>query len=222
VTSVTDTDVYFTYSGGIGNAKLKNLEPEWQKHFHFDAAKAGAAEKDQTEAAAQFRRNVLAEKADAAQKFQPPVYEDGDVTAPEIFAHSFRGQRTPSVIVDQWLTPPAPKPDGKFVLLFFWTTAAEPCRNIVPYVNELAVKYQDRLIVVGLSNEPAEEMRKMKSPAVNFYAGTDTQARSLRAYGVTRIPHLVLIDPTGIVRFEGPPIYLSEKDLEHLLATYAR
>ena len=31
ITSVTATDIYFTHSGGIGNAKLKNLEPEMQK-----------------------------------------------------------------------------------------------------------------------------------------------------------------------------------------------
>jgi len=33
VTTVTATDIYFTSDQGMGNAKLKNLDPELQKHF---------------------------------------------------------------------------------------------------------------------------------------------------------------------------------------------
>ena len=47
VTAVTTTDIYFTSDKGMANAKLKNLEPALQKHFHFDAAKADALEKQQ-------------------------------------------------------------------------------------------------------------------------------------------------------------------------------
>ena len=36
VTSVTATDVYFTHDKGIGNGKLKNLDPALQKHFAVD------------------------------------------------------------------------------------------------------------------------------------------------------------------------------------------
>jgi hypothetical protein len=47
VTAVTTTDIYFTSDKGMANAKLKNLEPALQKHFHFDAAKSDAVEKKQ-------------------------------------------------------------------------------------------------------------------------------------------------------------------------------
>src|SRR5947207_3646728 len=50
VTSVTATDVYFRHSGGLGNAKLKDLEPVWQKHFHFDEAQAAASQEKQNQA----------------------------------------------------------------------------------------------------------------------------------------------------------------------------
>jgi hypothetical protein len=62
----------------------------------------------------------------------------------------------------------------------------------------------------------------MKSPQVNFFVGTDTQSRSLQAFEVTMIPHAILLDPAGIVRFEGPPVYLQEKDVQHLLDTYGQ
>src|SRR5215469_2537052 len=50
ITSVTATDIYFSHSGGLGNAKLKNLEPALQKQFHFNPAKGAAKEKEQTQA----------------------------------------------------------------------------------------------------------------------------------------------------------------------------
>ena len=222
VTSVTATDIYFTYSGGLGNAKLKNLTPDLQKHFHFNAAKAGEAEKSQAEATAQFKKNIQEEKSNAGQKLPAVTYDNGDPVLTEIFAHSFRGQRPPPVYIDEWLTPPPAKPQGKFVLAVFFTTAAEQCRNAIPHLDELAGRFQDRLLVIGVSNETKEQMLKMTSPQVNFYVGTDTQSRSLQAYEVTMIPHAILLDPAGIVRFEGPPVYLGVKDLEHLLDTYAQ
>ena len=44
VTKVTATDVYFISDQGMANAKLKNLEPAMQKHFHYNPTAAAAAE----------------------------------------------------------------------------------------------------------------------------------------------------------------------------------
>ena len=44
VTTVTATDIYFTFDKGVANAKLKNLDSALQKHFHFDAEAVKAAE----------------------------------------------------------------------------------------------------------------------------------------------------------------------------------
>ncbi|HWD90995.1 MAG TPA: TlpA disulfide reductase family protein [Verrucomicrobiae bacterium] len=221
VTTVTATDIYFTYSGGLGNAKLKNLDPELQKHFHFDSAKAAESEKSQAEANAQFKQNILTEKS-PGRRLPAATYDNGDLVVPEIFAHSFRGQRAPPVYIDEWVTAPPQNPQGKFVLVLFFNTATEQCRNAIPHVDELAGRFRDRLTVIGLSNEPKEEILKMKSPQVNFFVGTDTQSRSLQAFEVAMIPHAILLDPAGIVRFEGPPVYLQEKDVQHLIDTYAQ
>ena len=42
VTSVSVTDVYFTYAGGMANVKIKYLSPDLQKHFSFDPKQAKA------------------------------------------------------------------------------------------------------------------------------------------------------------------------------------
>jgi hypothetical protein len=54
VTSVTATDIYFLHDKGMSNAKLKRLEPEMQKHFHYDAAKARVMEQKQSEDNARY------------------------------------------------------------------------------------------------------------------------------------------------------------------------
>src|SRR5439155_8346377 len=54
VTSVSVTDIFFTHSRGVGNAKLKNLDPAVQKMFHFDPAKSAAQQAEQAKANALF------------------------------------------------------------------------------------------------------------------------------------------------------------------------
>jgi cytochrome c biogenesis protein CcmG/thiol:disulfide interchange protein DsbE len=226
VTSVSATDVYFSFAGGMGNAKLKNLEAALQKHFHFDAAKAGVIEGDQHVANARLRAELLNTKparppAQPTETVPPPTTDDGgDIVVPKLYARSFRGQRPPLIIVDQWLTP-QPDVNGKFVLVDFWATWCGPCRSSIPHLNELQAKFKDRLVVIGLSDEPPDDMRKMTSPQLNYFVGTDTQARTLKAIEVTGIPHAILMDPKGVVRFEGMPAYLDEKGLEHLLDKYS-
>jgi thiol-disulfide isomerase/thioredoxin len=63
VTTVTATDIYFTYANGMGNAKLKSLSPDLQKHFHYNPAKAGEVEQKQAAANAQFHNQVVSKSS---------------------------------------------------------------------------------------------------------------------------------------------------------------
>jgi hypothetical protein len=65
VTMVTRTDVYFTYDNGknMANAKLKNLAPALQKHFHYDPVKAGEVEKKRVQANAEYHHLVVSQPA---------------------------------------------------------------------------------------------------------------------------------------------------------------
>jgi protein disulfide-isomerase len=65
VTEVTATDVFFTYPGGMGNVKIKKLSPELQKHFGYNAPKAGAVEARQAENKAKYQEQVQHESATA-------------------------------------------------------------------------------------------------------------------------------------------------------------
>jgi hypothetical protein len=58
VTAVTATDIYFTYNRGMGNAKLKRLNPELQKKFHFDPEKAREREAEEQKVTASYRLRI--------------------------------------------------------------------------------------------------------------------------------------------------------------------
>lgn len=220
VTSVSATDIYFSFKGGMGNAKLKNLSPELQKHFGFNVTNAVQTELKQREANARFRADLANRKPvpTSNSTAAATASDDGDLVVEQLRAKSVRGQRPPQIVVDQWFTP-APDVNGKFVLVDFWATWCGPCRESIPHLNSLQAKFRDRLVVIGLTDEAPDQMRKVSTP-IEYWVGTDTQARTKSALEVTAIPHAILIDPSGIVRFEGHPGYLNETVVEKLIATY--
>jgi cytochrome c biogenesis protein CcmG/thiol:disulfide interchange protein DsbE len=227
VFSVTATDIYFSYRGGMGNAKLKNLEPGLQKKFHFDAAKAAEKERQQAGANTLYRQVLKESKPlkhpplglPANQQAEPSGSGD-EVPPHKVYAKSFLNQPSPGISAGKWLTP-QPLTAGKFILVEFWATWCPSCRLSIPELNDFYHKFQDRLAVVGLSDEAEQEVGRLAISGIDYAVAIDPQRRASRAFGVQAIPHAVLVDPKGIVRFEGQPRYLDEKRLAALLDKYA-
>jgi thiol-disulfide isomerase/thioredoxin len=228
VISITATDFYFTHSRGMSNAKMKNLDPETQKRFGFDATKAAEGEKKQADANRAYRMELAGKPAAPVRRDVPPARRattdnviGADIPVTEIHAISFRGRLAPQFVVEKWL---GAKPDtkGKFVLISFWATWVAPCLRSIPELNKLQAKFKDQLVIIGLTDESEEEVRALKSPAIDYFVGIDTAASMKSAVGVRGLPHAMLLDPSGVVRFEGHPGYLNDRNLAGLLAKYAR
>jgi thiol-disulfide isomerase/thioredoxin len=230
VTLVTATDIYFSHGRGVGNAKIKKLDPELQKVFRFDPTKAAEKEKQQEDDKSRYIQAVSQAKPaappgpvtepDPASKAHPSEAYDDIIPPHAIHARPFLHRPAPEIFVQKWVTGP-PDMTGKFVLVDFWATWCSPCRESIPGLNRLYSKFKDRLVIIGLSDESEETVRKMKNPRIDYYVGVDPERHSKTEVGVSGIPHALLIDPKGIVRFEGHPHYLDENSLSRLMAKYA-
>ncbi len=225
VTSVSATDIFFTHARGMGNAKLKKLDPALQKHFGYNPGTATVVEKKQAQANADFHQQILHQTAptptadDVRSASQTPAGDD--FVAPKLYAKSVRGQRAPEFVVERWLTD-RPDASGKFMLIDFWATWCGPCRRSIPELNAFAAQFKDRLVVIGVSDESESDIRKMSDPHIDYAVASDTQGRMDHALEIMGIPHCILVDPRGIVRYEGMPTYLDAAKLQHFLDKYGR
>ena len=217
VTAVTATDIFFKHASGMGNAKLKELDPKLQAHFHYDAAKGNQLEKQQVTNNVLFHQ-FLATNVPAAVN-PAPNYSDEDFVAPKLSARGILGQSPPPFSVEKWLSP---KPDasGKFVMIVFWATTSDFSRRTIPLLNGFSDKYGKHLVIIGITAEPEAVVQSLTSPQIEYGSAIDTRANMAKALEITAVPHCLLVDPHAIVRYEGAPGYLDDQKLEHLLTKY--
>jgi len=81
-------------------------------------------------------------------------------------------------------------------------------------------------VVIGISDEPEAKVKSLTTPGIEYFSAIDTQARMKKAVEVEGIPHVIIIDPQGIVRWEGFPLLegfeLTEKIVADILAKPAK
>ena len=90
---------------------------------------------------------------------------------------------------------------GKIVILAFWATWCEPCRDEIPRLIALQREYQSKdVVVVGISaEEPAVVMAFLAAERLEFPTAIDTNKQVSNAYGIDLVPRTFLIDRSGIV-----------------------
>ncbi|MEE8153754.1 MAG: TlpA disulfide reductase family protein [Phycisphaerales bacterium] len=113
---------------------------------------------------------------------------------------------------------------GKVVVLDFWITWCAPCVASFPHVRELQALYADYPVeIVGVTSiqgsvfgadgaidckdDPDKELSLMpaymKQRKITWTVALSKQDVYNPDYGIRGIPHVVIVDPTGIVRHNG-------------------
>lgn len=156
-------------------------------------------------------QNVQASKMEGKE-----VKVQKDSVPKVLFAKSVLGQKAPKLVVEEWVSK-KPETKGKFVLIDFWATTCNPCREVIPELNEWSKKFKKDLVIIGISYEKAEKVKAMKTPVIEYYNGVDTKKTMSKELEIQGIPHIILINPDGIVCWEGYPLWPTDKLTAELL-----
>ena len=119
-------------------------------------------------------------------------------------ARSLVGKKAPALHLTQWI-PNKPDTSGKFLLLDFWATWCPPCRRSIPKLNQIQQQFTNQLVVIGITSEPESTVRSFYKKHIHYWVGIDSQNEMASKIQLRYIPHALLVDPEGIVRWQGNP-----------------
>ncbi len=130
---------------------------------------------------------------------------------------SFQGQEPPEIAVQgEWLnsakgalTLKALR--GKAVVVEFWATWCPPCRETIPHLVELHEKHAKDGLVIASIHSPRGADKKddivafAKENRMEYAIGLDVDGAVSKAYQIEGIPQAYVINPQGLVVWEGHP-----------------
>jgi thiol-disulfide isomerase/thioredoxin len=200
VTRVTASDIYFLSPSGLGNAKIKELDPQLQQHFHFNRSKAGALEQAQAQANDQYRAQLATQPTvkppDMSKSAEPDVPEGLKV-----------GQRLPDFNESDRQGNPLSISGarGKVVLVDFWATWCGPCCREMPNVIATYQKYHEAgfdVIGVSLDKDSSQLASYTAAQGMDwpqYFDGKGWDNKLVKPYAIKFIPMNYLLDRNGVI-----------------------
>ncbi|OOG63718.1 TlpA disulfide reductase family protein [Flavobacterium sp. A45] len=96
---------------------------------------------------------------------------------------------------------------GKYVYIDVWATWCGPCRQEIPFLQEIEKKYHGKNITfVSISIDKLKDQEKWRAMVkdkslggVQLFADNDWNSKFITDYKITGIPRFILIDPKGII-----------------------
>ena len=217
------TDVYFTHSKGISNAKLKNLDDELKKLFNYDPKAGEIAERQQYADNEEFNKQVVVtiehnsiaasvlarrKKMTTEENLADPLSENSPI-----------GKAMPELKVERWI---GGKPEVRehFQLIYLWAPWSAASKKFLPDVSALQGKFTKDVVFFGLVSEAANDPETDAGVKAEFPTAIDSTEGFIGALGVTSVPQVVLVDPKGNVRYIGHPAALTEKRLQEIVGKF--
>ena len=113
---------------------------------------------------------------------------------------------------------------GRPLLVDFWATWCDPCRQTMPEVERLHRKYRGELQVVGINIEGNSQdvLSYLDEGGYTFRVLFDSgnwDSIVATSYGVSSIPRTFLIDRKSRVLYDGHPRGLTEEQIQAAIAS---
>lgn len=175
----------------------------------------------------EFAERLLKPKANAQRPLRFASSDSGYPKPVEknLYAgQDLRGKAAPKLVVEKWVTGNAPSTKGKVVLIDFWATWCPPCREFIPELNNWQKEFSKDLVVIGVSDEHSDVIKNfMKSTKMAYNVGIDTKEKMMQSIEIKAVPHVLVITPDNVVRWQGFPGSdeepLTESILKQIIAT---
>ena len=114
--------------------------------------------------------------------------------------------------------------DHEAALVNIWATWCPPCRNEMPYLNEVYEQYRDRVAFIALSREPDDTMEIIeayrKEMDLRFPMGRDEGSALFQALGADGIPATAVVDRFGNVVFTRVGSFFSPGEIARVLDAF--
>ena len=113
---------------------------------------------------------------------------------------------------------------GRFVILDFWASWCVPCRLTLPTLHGIWRDLTDQdVVLIGVSLDRTEEdaVRYLAEARLDdmiaVWGSRTASSQVASRYAVAGIPHTLVIDPKGIVQYNGHPTRLTAERIEQIL-----
>ena len=110
--------------------------------------------------------------------------------------------------------------NGKYTLVDFWASWCGPCRREIPNIKELYDKYSTKMNFVGVAvwDNPDDTHKAMLELAIPWpvLEGGKNWTEPTDLYGISGIPHILLINPKGVIVERGLEGEVMKKKIEEL------
>lgn len=93
---------------------------------------------------------------------------------------------------------------GKVVIVDFWATWCEPCKKSFPKLEELNVKYKDKVVIIGVSTNDdfGPDIAKFgESHGAKFPIVWDKDHLVAKKWSPPNMPCSFILDKQGVVKF---------------------
>jgi thiol-disulfide isomerase/thioredoxin len=214
-------------SSGTDSKQMKAAESEYRAAvqmdpkvavFHLNLARALLLESKDDEAKQELKACLALNPDEQMARMARVILADPrrgrEEFAPEFEVNTLQGQQ---LSLKQMV--------GRVVVMDFWATWCEPCRESVPELKELSKKYpKEKLTLISVSADDDEkawrEFVEKKNMDWTQYRDADKKIRA--AFGIHAFPTYLVIDGEGMIKERFTGFNPQETTVHRLKATLGR